>query len=150
MNAFWRSRAGAASLEFALLVPPLMTLLFGFVATNTVFAALASMQNNAQYAARLMAAGQVTSLTTGPLSANNSTATAVCGGNLNATQVEYYACDGLPGWGTFTVTVVQDCVVPDVSVTISASGAAIGDIYQVFTGRTITAKAVMMKEGQCP
>lgn len=152
IRALWRSRTASVSVEFALLVPPLMTLMFGFVATNTVFAALSAMQNNAQYAARLMAAGQVTSLSTGPLSANNTTATVTCGGNLTTSQVEYYACNGLPSWGTFTVTATQNCEIPSVSVSISASGttAAIGDIYQVFSGKTIAATAVLMKEGQCP
>ncbi len=148
----WRCRRGTASLEFALLMTPLLTMLFGFVATNTVFTALTTMQNNAQYAARLMASGQVKSLTTGTLSSANTTATSTCSNSLTSSQVEYYACNGLPGWGTFTVTATQNCAVPSVTVTLTASGAtaAVGDVYQIFTGKTIRASAVLMKEGSCP
>ncbi len=152
-------RRGSVALEFALASVPLMMLVFGFIATSAVFNTWSSMQSNAQYAARLMSmggpavgAGIVKNNGNGAITAGNTTATISCGGSLNTAQVEYYACTGLPSWTTFTVTSTENCTVPSVTVTLSTSAttAAIADIEKFFTGKTITAQAVYMKEGQCP
>ena len=45
-----QDRGGMAALEFALLVPPLLLLVFGFVAAGTMIFTWTSMQNAAQYA----------------------------------------------------------------------------------------------------
>ncbi len=58
------------------------------------------MQNNAQYAAMMMATGQVTSWSGSGVS---------CGSSLASTQVEYYACAGLPPWTTFTAKAAETC-----------------------------------------
>src|SRR5476651_664188 len=69
------NRRGSVAVEFALACTPLMILVFGFIATSAVFTTMTSMQANAQYAARMMSTGQITSNNTGPLSAANTTAT---------------------------------------------------------------------------
>jgi Flp pilus assembly protein TadG len=137
-------RRGVVALEFALVATPLMLLVFGFIAVSAVFNSWSSMQGNAQYAARMMSTGQIASW--------NSTATA-CSPLPASTKVEYYACKGLPGWTSFTATVSEDCTVPSVTVKLSANtkGAAIVDIANIFgSTATISAQAVVMKEGSCP
>jgi Flp pilus assembly protein TadG len=143
----WRNLSGcrkaAAAVEFALVSGPFLLLLFGFVATNTMFYTWSVMENNVQYAAMMMATGQVTSWSTSGVS---------CGSSLNGTQVEYYACTGLPAWTTFTAKAAESCGVPNVSVTLTTSAATAGlaNIYSLFSGVTLTASATAMKQGSCP
>jgi Flp pilus assembly protein TadG len=146
------NRRGVAALEFALASTPLLMLVFGFIATNAVFYAWSTMQNNAQYAARLMATGQIANLATGPIGSAANTSTAACSSSLNSTEVEYYACTGLPSWVGFTVTATEDCTVPSVTVSLSAnaSAAALADVFKIFAGRTLVTQAILMKEGTCP
>lgn len=145
-------RRGAAALEFALVAGPLMTVMFGFLATNILFFTWAAMQDSAQMAARMMATGQVKSFTNGTITLANTTSTTTCSGAIGSTTVEYYACQGLPSWATFTVTATENCNVPSVSVSISvgAKSAALADIFSVFSGKTIVAQSILMKEGLCP
>jgi Flp pilus assembly protein TadG len=143
----WRSiggcRKAAAAVEFALVSGPFLLMLFGFVATNSLFYTWSVMQNNVQYAAMMMATGQVTSWSSSGVS---------CGSTLATTQVEYYACSGLPPWTTFTAKAAETCSVPNVSVTLTtnASNAGLADIYSLFSGVTLTAAATAMKQGSCP
>lgn len=142
-HAIGRCRRGSAALEFALVATPLMTLMFGFIATSGVFYTWSAMQGNAQYAALLVSTGQVKSWTTGAVT---------CSGSLSNTKAEYYACTGLPSWATFTVTTTENCAAPNVTVSISANAerAAITDVYEIFTGKTLLASSVVIKQGQCP
>lgn len=144
-------RRGAAALEFALVAGPLMAVMFGFMATNVLFFTWSAMQDSAQYAARMMATGQVKTYANGTITTSNTTSTSVCG-NVSSGVVEYYACQGLPSWATFTVTATENCAVPSVSVSISvnAKAAALADVFSIFTGKTIVANSTMMKEGLCP
>ena len=146
------SRRAVAALEFVFVAGPFMVLLFSFIATSAVFHTWSTMQNYAQYAARMMSTGQVKNFSNGAISSSNTTSTVTCGNTLTTSQVEYYACNGLPGWATFSVTATENCAVPSVSVSISAgaSRAAISDIFAIFTGKTLTATSVIMKEGVCP
>jgi Flp pilus assembly protein TadG len=147
-----RCRRGSVAVEFAVASVPLMLMVFGFIATAAVFNTWSSMQSNTQYAARLMSTGQIASNNSGALSSTNKTATIACSSSLKSTQVEYYACTGLPTWTTFTVTTTEDCTTPSVTVSLStgASTAAIADVEKIFSGKTLVAQTVMMKEGTCP
>lgn len=147
-----RQQRAVAAVEFALVLTPLLMLLFGFIATASIFFTMSTMQNNAQYAALMMSTGQIKNLSTGPITTSNYTATTACSSSLKSTQVEYYACTGLPSWVPATVTVAEDCASPNVSIRLSASGsaAALADIFHFFSSRTLSASAVLMKEGQCP
>jgi Flp pilus assembly protein TadG len=146
------NRRASIAIEFVLASAPLLVLVFGFIATSAVFYTWSSMQSNAQFAARMMSTGQISRLSTGAITTTNNTATIACGGTMTTTQVEYYACSGLPNWTTFTVTSTENCAVPSVTVSLSASAAtaAIADVAAIFTGKTIVAQAVLMKEGSCP
>lgn len=147
-----KGQRATAAVEFALVLTPLMMLLFGFIATASVFFTMATMQSNAQYAGLMMATGQIKSLSTGAITSNNNTATTACSGSLTSTEVEYYACTGLPSWVPVTVTATENCAVPSVTITLSASAsaAAIADVFQFFTGRSLSVSTVLMKEAQCP
>ena len=146
------SRRAAVAVEFVMASIPLMMLMFGFIATSAVFNTWSSMQSNTQYAARLMSTGQIANNANGALSASNATSSTTCSGSLRSTQVEYYACTGLPRWATFNVTTTENCTIPSVTVSLSANAAtaAIADIENFFAGRTIVAQTVFMKEGSCP
>jgi Flp pilus assembly protein TadG len=147
-----RCGRGIAAVEFAIVATPLMLITFGFIATSAVFYTWSAMQSGAQYAALLVATGQIKSLSTGAISASNTTATTTCGSSLTSTEAEYYACTGLPSWVTFTVTTTENCTTPSVTVSLSASAtaAAIADVFSIFSGKTLVSNAVVMKQGQCP
>jgi Flp pilus assembly protein TadG len=143
-RAFGRCSRGTAGLEFALVSVPLLTLLFGFIATNAIFLSLSMMQNNVQNAALMMATGQVT---------NFQSSAVGCGGSLTTTQAEYYACQGLPGWASFTATATENCTAPPsvtVRLSVSASSAGLADTYGIFSGKTLVAQATNLKQGTCP
>lgn len=145
-------RRGSAVVEFALVAAPLMTMLSGFIATTMMFFTWATMQDSAQFAARMISTGQIKTFTNGAITLANNTSTVTCSGTFTPAQAEYYACLNLPPWATFTVTATEDCAVPSVSVAVSVSAhnAAMADIYALFTGKTLVARSVVMKEGLCP
>lgn len=153
-RAWWRriDRRGSAAVEFAVIAAPLMTILFGFIATNVLFFTWAAMQDSAQLAARMVSTGQVKNFANGAITTSNTTSTVTCSGTLTSAQAEYYACQGLPAWASFSVTATENCSVPSVTVSISvdAKAAAMADIYSIFTGKTLVAQSVVMKEGLCP
>jgi Flp pilus assembly protein TadG len=143
-------RRGAVALEFALASTPLLLIVFGFIALSSVFNTWSSMQSNAQYAARMVSTGTITASSAGTI--NNNTLSASCP-NSTSTQVEYYACTGLPAWTTYTVKTVENCTVPSVTVSLTANAhtMAIADIMNIFSSTSpIVASAVVMKEGTCP
>lgn len=147
-----RCRRGVAAVEFALVATPFLLLLFGCIATNTLLFTWSAMQTAAQYAAQMVSTGQITKLSTGTITSSNNTATTKCSSTLTSSEAEYYACTGLPGWGTFTVTTTESCAVPSVTVSLSAAAgtAAVADVFKIFTKKTLTAQAVVMKQGTCP
>ncbi len=147
-----RCRRGIAALEFAIVATPLMLMTFGVIAVGAVFYTLSAMQSATQYAALMVATGQIKSISTGAFTTSNTTATTTCSGSLTSTEAEYYACTGLPSWVTFTVTTTENCATPSVAVSLSASAttAAIADVFSIFTGKTLVANSVVMKQGQCP
>ena len=137
-------RRAVAALEFALVSAPLLILLFGFIATNAIFYTWSTMQNSVQNAALLMATGQITSF---------QSKAVTCSSSLTSTQVEYYACQGLPGWATFTATATESCTAPPtvaVQLSVNASSAGLADIFSFYATKTLLAQATLMKQGTCP
>ena len=146
-------RRGVVAVEFALASVPLMILMFGFIATSSVYNTWGSMQAGTQYAARMMSTGQISSNTNGAFSSSNTSSSVSCSSSkVTSSTVEYYACTGLPTWATYTVTTTENCATPSVTVSLqaSASAAAIADVEKFFSGKTITSQTVFMKEGSCP
>lgn len=148
-----RSRRGTVAMEFAMVMPPFLLLCFGFIGVNAALYTRSAMQNTAQLAARMMATGQLTNFANGAIGGGNTTVTTTCSGGMSSTIVEYYACQDLPTWATFTVTATLNCAVPSVTVSVQASNfnsTGTGDRLQVLLGKTLTVQSVMMKEGTCP
>jgi Flp pilus assembly protein TadG len=148
-----RCKRGVVAVEFVLASVPLLMLCFGFIATSSVYNTWGNMQTNTQYAARMMSTGQIANNTNGAFTAANTSSSISCASSkVTSTTVEYYACNGLPTWATYTVTTSENCVIPSVTVSLSASAAAaaIADIENFFAGKTISSQTVFMKEGSCP
>jgi Flp pilus assembly protein TadG len=146
-------RRGVVAVEFVLASVPLLMLCFGFIATSSVYNTWGNMQTNTQYAARMMSTGQIPNNTNGAFSTTNTSSSISCSSSkVTSTTVEYYACTGLPTWATYTVTTTENCTVPSVTVSLSASAssAAIADVENFFAGKTISSQTVFMKEGSCP
>jgi Flp pilus assembly protein TadG len=149
-------RRGVVAVEFAMASVPLMILCFGFIATSSVYNTWGNMQTNTQYAARLMStSGSTLVNTNGAFSTTNTSSSVACSSSkVTSATVEYYACNGLPSWATYTVTTSENCALSTPSVTVSlsasATAAAIADVENFFSGKTITAQTVFMKEGSCP
>jgi Flp pilus assembly protein TadG len=141
-----RSRRGVAALEFALAATPFLMMVFGFISANMIFISWSNMQNSAYNAAFLMATGQITSF---------QSRAVTCSGSLSSTSAEYYACQNLPTWATFTANASESCstsVPSTVTVQVSSSASPTGgtDIYSFFTGKNVVANATMIKQGTCP
>jgi Flp pilus assembly protein TadG len=146
-------RRGVAMVEFALVSIPLLTLVFGVISVNAIFYTMSVMQGNALYAAQLVAIGQVTSNNNGTITSGNASSSAVACSPLPATtKAEYYACNGLPSWATYTVSTTENCTTPSITVgiTVGASAAAIADVLRIFSSTNVTTTAVAMKQGGCP
>jgi len=152
LRRFWRSQRAVAAVEFALVAPVLVLLLCGTIASSAAFLTWGMMQGSTSYGARIMATGTVKNNHNGAISTTNTTATITCSSSLTSTSVEYYACSNLPSWATFSVTTTENCAVPSVTVSLSttASSAAIADVMRLFSGKTLTSTSVVMKEGTCP
>lgn len=152
LRRFGRNERGVAAVEFALVAPVLVLLLCGTIAASAAFLTWGMMQGSSQYGARIMATGTVKNNVSGAITTSNTSATTTCSSALPSTDVEYYACYNLPSWATFTVTTTENCTIPSVTVILStsASAAAIADVMKLFTGKTLTSTAVVMKEGTCP
>ena len=140
-----RERRGVAAVEFALASTPFLMMIFGFVSVNMLFVAWSNMQNASYNAAFVTATGQVTSF---------QSKAVTCSSSLTNTQAEYYACQNLPSWATFTATVTETCspAPATVSVSVSAGATALAgvDIFSFFSGKTLVTNATMMKQGTCP
>jgi len=139
-------RRATAALEFVLLAPAMLIMLFGFIATGAAMFSWAGMQNNAQNAALTQATN--TTIT------HAGTAT-TCVSTLTATQAEYWACLGLPNWATFQATVTENCTSTPNTVTVlvqvaSGSNAGLADTYGFFKGKSLSAQAIqMIQTGIC-
>lgn len=156
-----RSRDAVAALELALIMPVLLLVSFGFIATNALFYTWAQMENTSYFAASMMANGQILNWCgTAPGPNTGACASGVtCASSPASTTAEYYACSGLPSWGTYTVKAAECCSAscsgiattnPSVVVIISATNAALGDVQKLFTSQTLSTQTAMMKQGTCP
>ena len=93
-HAIGRCRRGVAALEFAIVATPLMTLMFGFIATSAVFYTWSAMQGTRNTPLSWSATGQVKK----PGATGAIRPQSTCSGSLSNTKAEYYACTGLPSW----------------------------------------------------
>jgi len=126
----WRSESGAAAVEFALVVPLLVTLVFGITDFASVYSSQASLSAAARQGARVMALQNSTSAAvTATLAAAPTLKPA-----LTSAQVSISPATCTPG-SNATVTITY----PMTSVS--------GFFTQVFKSKNLTGKAVMRCSG---
>ncbi len=123
-----RRRDGVSSVEFAIVGPVLLLIMFGTISFGSVLYTHNNMINAAREAARRMAVG-----------------------DLNTTEAEAYATNYLANMGvTFTVDAQDPSLLDpdDVSVDISvpASDVALVNFPGIFDGRTLSVTVTMLRE----
>lgn len=145
--ALYRDERGAAVVEFALVLPLLLMLIFGIVSFGTIAFVNSNMLNAARDAARVLAVKNNTSaqalaqaqgeLAIGVLSYAINVCTA--GGGCTCTP---------SGGGTCTIPDPRSDTANDVAVTVSVpmGQAAIVDWLGIFQSKTLSATVVMYKE----
>ena len=121
-------REGIASVEFAIIGPVFLLILFGMISFGSVLYTHNNMINAAREAARRMAVG-----------------------DLNTTEAEAYANSYLSNMGvTFTVNAQDpDPGDPDdvsVDISVPAADVALVNFPGIFVGRTLQVTVTMLKE----
>ncbi|WP_193370767.1 TadE/TadG family type IV pilus assembly protein [Pelagibius marinus] len=121
-----RGRSGSAAVEFAILLPVFLAILFGIIQFGSVMFLHNNMVNAAREAVRRMSVAE-----------------------LNTTEAETYARNYLAGWNlTFNVNATEPPTTTDVSMTISvpAADAALINFPITWPGNLV-AQASMRPEG---
>ncbi|MDP7549391.1 MAG: pilus assembly protein [Alphaproteobacteria bacterium] len=140
-------QCGAIAIEFALVAPVLLTILFGIMQFGFYFYAQASVNNAVREAARQLAVGSATVGGTASCStAADGTAEAVACNNLtglNLEDVTVTACD--PDNVDEALCSGADDVA--VKVSIPRSSIAFVDILGLFDDGDLEAQVIMRKEG---
>jgi len=147
-RAVLRRRDGAAAVEFAIISAVLLPMLFGLIAFSTTLFAMSSMQARAAEAARRAAVDK----TNAAVQTTGTNVNCGSGRSTTSTNVEYHACRNLPTFGTYRVNASLNCGTRDVTVTMTTvTSPALGDIYRLVSGATLTATAVSRWEDTvCP
>ena len=145
VRRFISSHSGAVAVEFAIVLAPLMLILFTIISFASTLFLQNNMVNAAREAVRAMAVIDA-EFTPGAVQCDEAAAGIVG-------SAEYIACNYLFFWGTdFTVN-ARDCFggedEAEVEITLDASQAALMDIFGFFDGKTLTAEVSMRKEDAC-
>lgn len=146
-----RGTSGAAAIEFALVLPLLLTVMFGVVSFGSIAFTNSRMENAARDAARVLAVKSgtpATALSTAQSELSNSTSYSylICAPTVNCTCTNLsngVTCD----WPTTTPAINTAA---DVAVTIGfpMSKAALVDWLGFFQNGTLLARVIMYKEKQ--
>ncbi len=126
----WRSESGAAAVEFALVVPVLVSLVFGIIDFSSVYSSQATLSAAARQGARVMAL-------------QNSSAAAV-------TAVLAAAPTLNPALTSAQVTVSPAACTPGANATVTITyplKSVSGFFTQLFKSKNLTGKAVMRCSG---
>ncbi len=134
-------------MEFALIVPVLVLILFAIITVGWVFYVQNNMESAARAAVRRMAVAEAAGINT-PVNCDDAQA------QLPGTA-ENVACTWLPQVSDGAITVLASPnVCPDrnirVEISVAGSDAAIGDLFGFFSGVTMRASAEMRAEAACP
>ncbi len=145
IRQFMLSHSGAVAVEFAIVLAPLMLILFTIISFASTLFLQNNMVNAAREAVRQMAVVEAP-FTSGAVQCNALEAQSVG-------SAEYIACAYLTFWGTdFFVNAGDSCPGDDkatVRITLAASQAALMDIFGFFDGKVLTAEVSMRKEDAC-
>ncbi len=153
-------RKGTSSVEFVMVLTPMMLFLFGIIGFGLVTYAHNNMVNAAREATRRLSVAEDVVLAANTTVACGSAAyDAIVLGALPNTAAEFIACDYLTGWGIqFNVTATEcdpvelalDPNFRDVTVRIStiAADAFMVDIFGFFSGNLV-AEVTMRREAEC-
>ncbi len=139
-----KDKSGASMVEFVLCLPVFLLFMFGIIAVSSAFYIQNNMESAAREAARRIAVVEA------PYTGGDVACTAAIVGSA-----EHIACTRLPSWADFTINASEEVCTPGqhvaVTVQVSVGGeqAALADIYDFFTGRTLSAEVMMRKEGEC-
>ncbi len=140
---FLQCRSGVSSVEFALLLPVLTSILFGIISLGSAFFLLHNMEEASREAARRLALGELNML---PASVTCSDATVVTG------TAEEVACGRLVSWGfDYAVEATRDCANSIVSIEVSVAGsdAALGDVFGILENTDLRSETTMRDETGC-
>ncbi len=134
-------------MEFALIVPVLVLILFVIISAGWVFYVQNKMESAARAAVRRMAVAEAAGI--------NTLDTCLSAQAQTAGTAENVACTWLPQVSAAAITVLASPnVCPDrnmrVEISVAGSDAAIGDIFGFFSWVTMRASAEMRAEAACP
>ena len=154
---FMLSHSGAVAVEFAIVLAPLMLILFTIISFASTLFLQNNMVNAAREAVRQMAVLDAQSLygeiQCGQVNQNHQNAADAAEEAAIEGSPEYIACNYLIFWGTdFDVDAWDTCPGGEkakVKITLDASQAALMDIFGFFDGKTLTAEVSMRKEDAC-
>ena len=159
LRRFWRRlgacRRGTSSVEFVMVLAPMLLFLFGIIGFGLITYAHTNMVNAAREATRRLSVDEAIVVGNGVEYTCSATdmaalATAVGPGFIGAQQI---ACTYLTDWAiTFNVTATECNPVTDrdvtVRITADASDAFMVDIWDLFTG-DLEAEVTMRREAAC-
>ncbi len=149
---FVRCRRGTSSVEFVIVLAPLLLFVFGIIGFGLITYAHNNMVNAAREATRrLSVAEDVVTAADTQVTCGSAAYDAVVIGAAPKTAAEQIACEYLTDWAIQFDVKATECVVErEVTVIIStvAADAFMVDIFGFFTG-DLVAEVTMRREAAC-
>ncbi len=152
---FVRCRRGTSSVEFVIVLGPLVLFLFGIIGFGLITYAHNNMVNAAREATRrLSVAEDVVTAAGTQVTCGSAAYATVVSDAAPKTAAEQIACDYLTDWAiSFDVTATECDPVTNRDVTVSistvAADAFMVDIFGFFSG-DLEAEVTMRREAECP
>jgi Flp pilus assembly protein TadG len=153
LRRFAGCRGGTSSVEFVLVLGPMVLFLFGIIGFGLITFAHNNMVNAAREATRRLSVAETTVVGDGVTYSCDAALDLLATSMAPIKPAQKIACDNLTGWGlTFNVTATEcDPVASrEVTVTITtiASDAFMVDLWGLFTGN-LEAEVTMRREAAC-
>lgn len=140
---FLQCRSGATAVEFAFVLPVLLSVLFGILSLGSGFFVLNNMEEASREAARRLALGERNMLSAG---VTCSDSTVVAG------TAEEVGCSRLVSWGfDHSIEATRDCANSTVSVEVSVAGsdAVLADVFGILGSTEFRSETTMRDETNC-
>ena len=146
---FLRDGSGASAAEFALVLVPMIAILFGIMTMGSLFFIHNDMMNAAREAARRMSVDETLTFVEG--------VPTDCTGSIDPGSIPEVACNALASWPVdFEVTALTNPIAGttesemQVIITADMAVAAIVDLLGATEGKTMTANVIMRSEFPYP